>query len=65
MIVGLDATDPTDVANDTLVNIDNVFVLDDGRVLYCEDADQYGRSYPNDCLYVYTPDEDGGSLAEK
>ena len=40
------------------MNIDNVFVLDDGRVLCCEDADQYGRSYPNDCLYVYTPDED-------
>jgi secreted PhoX family phosphatase len=65
VIVGLDATDPTDVANDAFVNVDNVFVLDDGRVLYCEDADQYSRSYPNNCLYVYTPDEDGSSLAEK
>jgi secreted PhoX family phosphatase len=65
VIVGPDATDPADVADDALVNIDNVFVLDDGRVLCCEDADQYGRSYPNDCLYVYTPDGDGGSLIEK
>ena len=65
MIVGPDATDPAGIADDALVNIDNVFVLDDGRVLCCEDADQYGRSYPNDCLYVYTPDGDGGSLIEK
>jgi secreted PhoX family phosphatase len=57
VIVGPDATDPADVANDALVNVDNVFVLDDGRVLCCEDADQYGRSYPNDCMYVYTPEE--------
>jgi len=58
VIVGPDATDPADVANDALVNVDNVFVMDDGRVLCCEDADQYGRSYPNDCLYVYTPEDD-------
>ncbi|MFC4552247.1 MULTISPECIES: alkaline phosphatase PhoX [Halorussus] len=57
VIVGADATDPADVANDALLNIDNVFVLNDGRVLCCEDADTYGRSYPNDCLYVYTPEE--------
>ena len=57
VIVGADATDPADVANDALLNIDNVFVLNDGRVLCCEDADKYGRSYPNDCLYVYTPEE--------
>ena len=57
VIAGPDATDPADVADDALLNIDNVFVLDDGRVLCCEDADQYGRSYPNDCLYVYTPEE--------
>jgi secreted PhoX family phosphatase len=72
VIVGPDATDPADVANDALLNIDNVYVMDDGRVLCCEDADQFGRSYPNDCLYVYTPDEgengdekeDGESEAE-
>ena len=57
VIVGPDATDPADVANDALVNIDNVFALEDGRVICCEDADQYGRSYPNDCMYVYTPPE--------
>ena len=57
VIVGPDATDPADVANDALLNIDNVFVMNDGRVLCCEDADQYGRSYPNDCMYVYTPAE--------
>ena len=57
VIVGPDATDPADVANDALLNVDNIFVMNDGRVLCCEDAAQYGRSYPNDCLYVYTPDE--------
>jgi secreted PhoX family phosphatase len=57
VIVGPDATDTADVANDALVNVDNLFALNDGRVLCCEDADKYGRSYPNDCLYVYTPPE--------
>jgi secreted PhoX family phosphatase len=57
-IVGPDATDPADIANDALLNIDNVYVMDDGRVLCCEDADQLGRSYPNDCMYIYTPDEE-------
>lgn len=58
VIVGPDGTDPADVADDALLNIDNVWVMDDGRVLCCEDAAQFGRSYPNDCLYIYTPDED-------
>ena len=57
-IVGPDASDPAAVADDALLNIDNVNVMDDGRVLCCEDADQFGRSYSNDCLYVYRPDED-------
>ena len=65
VIVGPDATDPADVADDAVVNVDGIFVLNDGRVICSEDADQYGRSYPNDCMYIYTPDEDGGSLAEK
>ena len=56
VIVGPDATDTADVADSALVNVDNVFVMNDGRVLCCEDAAQFGRSYPNDCLYVYTPD---------
>ena len=55
VITGPDGTDPADVADDALVNVDNVYVMDDGRVLCCEDADQLGRSYPNDCLYVYQP----------
>ncbi|SEL20752.1 alkaline phosphatase PhoX [Haloferax larsenii] len=58
-IVGPDASDPADIADDALINVDNVSVLDDGRVLCCEDADQFGRSYKNDCLYVYTPEERG------
>jgi secreted PhoX family phosphatase len=56
VIVGPDGTDPADVADDALLNIDNVYVMDDGRVLCCEDASQYGRSYPNDCMHVYTPE---------
>ena len=56
VIVGPDGSDPEDVSDDALVNVDNVYVMDDGRVLCCEDADQLGRSYPNDCLYVYEPD---------
>jgi hypothetical protein len=56
VITGPDASDPADVADDALVNVDNVYVMDDGRVLCCEDADQLGRSYPNDALYVYQPD---------
>ncbi|ELZ79418.1 hypothetical protein C455_07537 [Haloferax larsenii JCM 13917] len=59
VIVGPDASDPADIADDALINVDNVSVLDDGRVLCCEDADQFGRSYKNDCLYVYTPEERG------
>lgn len=33
-------------------------------MLCYEDAAQYGRSYPNDCLYVYTPEEGNESNAE-
>ncbi|MFB6125840.1 MAG: alkaline phosphatase PhoX [Halolamina sp.] len=56
VIVGPTSQDPADVADDALLNVDNVYVLDDGRVLCCEDADQLGRSYPNDGLYVFDPD---------
>ncbi|RDZ45122.1 cell surface protein [Haloferax sp. Atlit-10N] len=58
VIVGPDASDPAAVADDALINVDNLAVMDDGRVLCCEDADQFGRSYKNDCLYVYTPEDD-------
>lgn len=58
VIVGPDGSDPADVADDALLNIDNVWVMDDGKVICCEDAAQFGRSYPNDCLYIYTPGEE-------
>jgi len=57
VIVGPDTSDPADVADDALINVDNIYVMDDGRVLCCEDADKFGRSYSNDCLYVYEPEE--------
>ena len=59
VIVGPDFSDGPDAANDALRNIDNVYVMDDGRVLCCEDGfDESNRSYPNDCLYVYDPNPD-------
>jgi len=57
VVVGPDGTDTAAASDDDLLNIDNVYVMDDGRVLCCEDADQFGRSYPNDGLYVLTPNE--------
>jgi secreted PhoX family phosphatase len=60
VIVGPDFTDPPADADDALRNVDNVYAMDDGRVLCCEDG--FGgpaRSYPNDGLYVYDPKEDG------
>ncbi|WP_152040741.1 alkaline phosphatase PhoX [Salinigranum salinum] len=56
VIVGPDFTDGPEDANDSVRNIDNVYVMDDGRVLCCEDGfNESKRSYPNDCLYVYQP----------
>ena len=55
VIVGPDGTDEAAIADNQLINVDNVSVMDDGRVLCCEDADQFGRSYPNDGLYVFEP----------
>ncbi|MDS0221418.1 DUF839 domain-containing protein [Haloarcula sp. S1AR25-5A] len=73
VIVGPDFTDEPEDADDALRNVDNVYVMDDGRVLCCEDG--FGgpaRSYPNDCLYVYEPpeseedeDETGGGDEEE
>jgi secreted PhoX family phosphatase len=57
VIVGHDFTDSPADGNDALRNIDNVYVMEDGRVLCCEDGfAEPGRDYPNDCLYVYDPD---------
>ncbi|WP_089877547.1 alkaline phosphatase PhoX [Halogeometricum limi] len=58
VIVGPDFTDPPEDANDALRNVDNVYTMRDGRVLCCEDG--FGgpaRSYPNDGLYVYEPED--------
>ena len=62
VIVGPDFTDPPADADDALRNVDNVYAMDDGRLICCEDG--FGgpaRSYPNDGLYVYDPDPDGES----
>jgi secreted PhoX family phosphatase len=72
VIVGPDFTDPPADADDALRNVDNVYAMNDGRVLCCEDG--FGgpaRSYPNDGLYVYEPEEiegddgDGGDDSDK
>ena len=55
VVVGPNAADPASVADKTPLNVDNIAVLPDGRCLLCEDADQLGRSYPNDGMYVYEP----------
>jgi secreted PhoX family phosphatase len=65
VIVGPDFTDPPRDANDALRNIDNVYTMRDGRVLCCEDG--FGgpaRSYPNDGLYVYEPEDVGPTVGE-
>jgi secreted PhoX family phosphatase len=55
-IVGPDFTDAPAESDDALKNVDNVYVMDDGRVICCEDGFNDGdRSYPNDALYVYQP----------
>jgi secreted PhoX family phosphatase len=56
VVVGPNASDPANIADDALLNIDNVYVMENGKVLCCEDADQLGRSYKNDGLYVYDPE---------
>ncbi|MEF8901856.1 MAG: cell surface protein, partial [Halovenus sp.] len=60
VVVGPDFTgeEAMEDVDDSLRNVDNVYVMRDGRVLLCEDGWRGGnRSYPNDALYVYEPDE--------
>jgi secreted PhoX family phosphatase len=58
VIVGPKFSQPADVANDALRNVDNVYVMDDGRVLCLEDGfAESNRSYPNDCVYVFEPED--------
>jgi len=54
-VVGPNDSDPQSVKDVSLVNVDNLLVMDDGRVLLCEDKGGFGRSYPNDTLWVYEP----------
>jgi secreted PhoX family phosphatase len=74
VIVGPDFTEEeamTDVDN-SLRNVDNVYTMRDGRVLCCEDGWRgANRSYPNDGMYVFQPEElvarpedSGGSEAD-
>ncbi|WP_137291417.1 alkaline phosphatase PhoX [Natronorubrum halophilum] len=55
VVVGPDATDAESTLDAAPINVDNVMVIDDGRVLLCEDKGSFGRSYPNDALWVYEP----------
>jgi len=58
VIVGPDFTEEEAMedVDDALRNVDNVYVMDDGRVLCCEDGWRgANRSYPNDGLFVYQP----------
>ena len=60
VVVGPDFTEEEammDVDN-SVRNVDNVYTMQDGRVLCCEDGWRGGnRSYPNDAMYVYQPPE--------
>ncbi|SEW02595.1 alkaline phosphatase PhoX [Natrinema salifodinae] len=55
VVVGPNDGDPESILDESLINVDNVMVMDDGRVLLCEDKGSFGRSYPNDALWVYEP----------
>ncbi|AHF98653.1 hypothetical protein HALLA_07105 [Halostagnicola larsenii XH-48] len=55
IVVGPNASDPESLKDVSLINVDNVMVMDDGRVLLCEDKGGFGRSYANDTLWVYEP----------
>ncbi len=60
VVVGPDFTteEAVDDVDDSLRNVDNVYVMRDGRVLLCEDGWRgANRSYPNDALYVYEPED--------
>ncbi|WP_092904413.1 alkaline phosphatase PhoX [Halostagnicola kamekurae] len=55
VIVGPNASDSQSLKDVSLINVDNVMVMDDGRVLLCEDKGGFGRSYSNDTMWVYEP----------
>ncbi|WP_339104812.1 alkaline phosphatase PhoX [Haloterrigena salinisoli] len=55
VVVGPNASDSESLLDESLINVDNVMVMDDGRVLLCEDKGSFGRTYENDALWVYEP----------
>ncbi|NUB90754.1 DUF839 domain-containing protein [Haloterrigena sp. SYSU A121-1] len=55
VVVGPNESDPQSILDESLINVDNVMVMDDGRVLLCEDKGTFGRTYENDALWVYEP----------
>lgn len=57
VVVGPNGSDPKSILDRSLINVDNVMVMDDGRVLLCEDKGTFGRerTYRNDALWVYEP----------
>ena len=55
VVVGPNESDPQSLLDESLINVDNVMVVDDGRVLLCEDKSSFGRTYENDALWVYEP----------
>jgi len=60
VIVGPDFTEEEAMedADNSLRNVDNVYTMRDGRVLCCEDGWRgANRSYPNDGMYVFQPQE--------
>jgi secreted PhoX family phosphatase len=61
VIIGPDFTEEEAMADvdDALRNVDNVYTMRDGRVICCEDGFRgANRSYANDAMYVYTPEDD-------
>ncbi|RKD88111.1 alkaline phosphatase PhoX [Halopiger aswanensis] len=55
VVVGPNEGDSQELLNASLINVDNLMVLDDRRVILCEDKGNFGRSYNNDTLWVYEP----------
>ncbi|AEH36537.1 alkaline phosphatase PhoX [Halopiger xanaduensis] len=55
VVVGPNEGDAEELMNASLINVDNLMVLDDRRVILCEDKGNFARSYTNDTLWVYEP----------
>ncbi|NUB90755.1 DUF839 domain-containing protein [Haloterrigena sp. SYSU A121-1] len=55
VVVGPNGSDSVSLLDESLINVDNVMVMDDGRVILCEDKGSFGRTYENDAMWVYEP----------